>query len=664
MAISSNGSKGHHKFTLTVGLAESSIENNSSTISFSFVLSSLGGGWNWEMWGDHIKYEVTVNGTKYTGSIANYDGYSNVTLKADTLTVGHNADGNKTIQFSFRVTDTSGQTYTCGNASASGSMTLPTIPRYLDVVAVYTTTTTETSVVVQWKVSEPRSSTYYSLDGGATWIGSATHGEYLESDGKSGSFNILGLTANKNYKMKVKFKSAKSSLWTESQEVPFVTFDFPHCTDSPDFTIGDPLTLKFYNPLAREITVTGIATSNARQIFAGKTKGQSLTGFNVDDENGGASAQYNSIPNAKSGEYVVLVSWNGHTMERDTGNVYRIRGNETPTLNAFDYFDGNSAVVSVTGDNKQIVQNKSTLKAQFSSANAHYGANIVSYTLKCNGISKSGSNAGTYDFGTIDSARDVQLTLTAYDSRGLSASKAITVKMVAYEPPKATVDLQRLNNYEDETYLTVDGSISSVLDKNTMTIQYRYRLLNGSYGSFVTIGDRAKQTLSLDKSNEYIFNVVVTDIFGAKFDKEYSLGKGVFPLFINTEKNSVGVNVFPRKERSLELDGLLVTDARETMQVESGQLGEIMLDLNGGVNGTALVNIRIMGADLEIARLFYAFRSTQYFGVATLISELSFNNTASAVPYVVLNTVAGLKLRFTNNHSSTISIRYSIIELC
>jgi hypothetical protein len=71
-----------------------------------------------------------------------------------------------------------------------------------------------------------------------------------------------------------------------------------------------------------------------------------------------------------------------------------------------------------------------------------------------------------------------------------------------------------------------------------------------------------------------------------------------------------------------------------------------------------------MGADLEIARLFYAFRSTQYFGVATAISELSFSNTAGAVPYAVENTVAGLKFKFTNNHKSTVTIRYSIIELC
>jgi hypothetical protein len=661
-SLSANGSKGHHKFTLTVTENSTSTANNTSSLGFSFVLSPIATSWNWEQWGAYISYTVTINGTKYTGTIADYDGYSSVTLKSGTLSVAHNTDGTKSISYSFSVTDTSGQTYTCGNASASGTMTLSTIPRYLSITSLEITNKTETSIVVKWATSEHRSGTYYSLDNGSTWIGSATFGESLANDGKSGTFNIQGLTANTSYNLKVKIKRTDSGLWTESNTITFATYNYPHCTSSPDFTIGNDLTLEFYNPLGRPMTVKGYAKSNGTEIFSGEISGNKATGFN--DPNS-VNLQYASIPNAQSGAYRVVVSWNNKAMTRDAGNVYKIKGNEIPTINAFDYIDGNSAIVAVTGDNTQIVQNKSVLQARFSSATANNGASgIASYILECNGITKSGSQAGTYEIGTIDSARNVELKLTAYDSRGLSASKTITVKMVAYEPPKATVDLQRLNNYEDETYLTVDGSVSSVNSKNTMTIQYRYRLASGSYGSFATIGDRVKKTLSLDKNNEYIFNVVVTDIFGSKFDKEYSLGKGVFPLFIDTEKNSVGVNVLPRKDKSLELDGLLVTDARDTIQAEVGQSVEIVLDLNGGTNGTALVNMRIMGADLEIARLYYAFRSTQYFGVGTLITELTFNNTGSAVPCVVDNTVAGLRFKVTNNHKSTITIRHSIIELC
>ena len=215
-SIVGNGSKGHHKFTLNVTENSISTANNTSTVGFSFVLSPIQASWNWEQWGANITYAVTINGTKYTGSIANYDGYSSVTLKSGTLTVPHNTDGTKSISYSFSVTDTSGQTYTCGNASASGTLALSTIPRYLTITTLEITSKTETSIVVKWATNEVRSGTYYSLDNGTTWIGSATDGESLGSDGKSGTFNILNLTANTTYNLKVKIKRTDSGLWTES----------------------------------------------------------------------------------------------------------------------------------------------------------------------------------------------------------------------------------------------------------------------------------------------------------------------------------------------------------------------------------------------------------------------------------------------------------------
>ena len=227
-----------------------------------------------------------------------------------------------------------------------------------------------------------------------------------------------------------------------------------------------------------------------------------------------------------------------------------------PTINAFDYIDNNSATVAITGNDQQIVQNKSIVRARFHTATANYGAGGISkYVLECNGTSQTIYSAGSFDVGTINSARNVDLKLTAYDSRGLSASKTITVQMVAYEAPKATVELRRLNNYEDETYLTVDSSKSSINGKNTTTIKYRYKVSGGSYSSYETIPDGEEYVFSLNKNNAYIFEIVVTDALGSTFTNEYVLNKGVFPLFIDTVKNSVGINCFPEEEKSLEVNG-------------------------------------------------------------------------------------------------------------
>lgn len=122
--ITGNGSRGHHKFTLTITENSKNDSANTSNISFKFELSPIQSGWNWTIQGDNISYTITINGTRYTGTIPDYNGSSTVTLKSGTLNVEHDAAGTKTMSFSFKVTDRDGLSYTCGSASASGSMTL------------------------------------------------------------------------------------------------------------------------------------------------------------------------------------------------------------------------------------------------------------------------------------------------------------------------------------------------------------------------------------------------------------------------------------------------------------------------------------------------------------------------------------------------------------
>lgn len=126
--ITANGSKGYHKFTLNVTEENTSIANNNSPMSFSFVLSPIQTGWDF-YWGSGIAYTITINGESYSGNITAYDGSSTITIRTGTLTVPHNDDGSKTINISFTVTDTTGQNYTPGNASASEKMILTKIPR-------------------------------------------------------------------------------------------------------------------------------------------------------------------------------------------------------------------------------------------------------------------------------------------------------------------------------------------------------------------------------------------------------------------------------------------------------------------------------------------------------------------------------------------------------
>lgn len=583
-SISANGSNGHHKFTLAVVENSTSTANNTSSVSFSFVLSPIQTTWNWELWGANITYTVTVNGTKYTGSIANYDGYSSVTLKSGTFNVAHNTDGSKSISYSFTVSDTSGQSYTCGNASASGTFALTKIPRYLSITALSIISKTETSIVVSWATSDPRSGTYYSLDSGTTWIGSATHGESIADDTKSGTFNILNLSPNTSYNLKVKIKRTDSGLWTESNVIAFTTYDYPKPLSITNFMIGDGASVQVYNPLGRVYTLELIGNNSA--VIGSYTGSYSDSPINAEFKTEDAiSKQYTSIPNSASGTYYARVIY-GNSVKTSGAGTYSVRGNETPTINGFSYGDSNSTTVTLTGNNQHIVQNYSTLVAQVGSATANKGAGGISkYVVECNGITAQGTKAGNYSIGAINSNTNVDLKLTVTDTRGLTASKTVKVTMLAHSTPTAIVTLERLNNYEDETYLTVDGSVSSVNGKNTMAIKYRYKVSGGSYGSFVSIGDKAKQTLSLDKNNAFIFEITVSDALGSTFTKEYVLNKGMFPLFIDTRKNSVGINCFPANENSLEVNGLdisTIIEFTKSLQLQA----DTWIDV--GINGQDL----------------------------------------------------------------------------
>ncbi len=530
--------------------ATQSIPNNTSTISWKCYARNANGngdpnGWYYVMAGPVV---VTINGTTVLNKSARFAMYSNALLGSGKITVNHNTDGSKSVAVGITAA-----IYTYATSSSySGTIALDKIPRYLSINSIEFANKTETSIVVKWSVSHQRTSTYYSLDNGTTWIGSATDGETLASDGKSGTFNILNLKPNTAYSVKVKFKRTDSDLWTESGAQSFTTYNYPYCNSTPNFIIGNAVKIGFYNPLGRNLKWE-VLGADGSLIAANATTATSYTGISGD---GSVANLYKSIPNAKSGTYKVKVTY-GSSNPTITGGTYSIKGTEIPTINSFDYIDNTASTVAITGNNKHIVQNKSTLLARFTAATPNKSAgSIKTYVVKCNGKTGTWNAAGSYDLGTINSGSNVNLTLTVTDSRGLTASKTITVTMLAHSNPSAAVTLKRLNNYEDESYLTVNGAVSSVNGKNTMAIKYRYKVSGGSYGSFVTIGDNAKQTLSLDKNKIYVFNVVVTDAFGATYNKEHTLGKGVFPLFIDTAKNSVGINCFPHSESSFEIDGL------------------------------------------------------------------------------------------------------------
>lgn len=525
-----------------------SVADNTSTISWEAGLITS----NNVYW---LTNAVTINSIYINGGLVlSNQTYSNISgngthkLASGTTTIKHNDDGNKSFSISI-----SGWLYDTGSPSGSGTFELEQIDRYASCIQSLNSKT-ETEITMNWSSDNKISKVWCSIDGGTTWK------EMTFPNSTSGKYKISNLNPNTTYSIKTRVRRADNGLTSDSSSLSIATYDYPHCTDSPNFTIGNSVTMKVYNPLSRSITITMVGADGSTKTTESFSS-TSLSGFsNTSWQN----FWYASIPKAKSGAYQVKVNYGSVVKTRNNGNTYTIKGNETPTVGSITYEDTNETVTAITKNNQHIVQNKSNLKITYGVASPKNSASISKYTFTLNGVTKESTSAGgTIDFGIINSSNNLTLTMVVTDSRGLTSSTTKTITILEHSNPNAIITLNRLNNYEDESYLTVDGSISSVNGKNTMTIKYRYKISGGSYNSFKTIKDNEKQTLSLDKNNAYIFNIVITDAFDSTYDKEHVLEKGVFPLFIDTVKNSVGINALPRTNNVLEIAGRIIESEKE-----------------------------------------------------------------------------------------------------
>lgn len=164
-------SKQHHYFTLNVNEVVDSVNvnNNTSDVSYSFVLSPKVKGYDWSI-GNQITYTITINGsTVYTGHIPSYNGTSTVTLKSGTVTIPHNNDGTKTIDIAFNVTDSTSYSFTCGNASGSDTLSLTTIPRASQITVGDANIGSSTNITINKNSTSFTTTLYYKASGQSSY---------------------------------------------------------------------------------------------------------------------------------------------------------------------------------------------------------------------------------------------------------------------------------------------------------------------------------------------------------------------------------------------------------------------------------------------------------------------------------------------------------------
>lgn len=224
-----------------------------------------------------------------------------------------------------------------------------------------------------------------------------------------------------------------------------------------------------------------------------------------------------------------------------------------PELGAVSYEDTNAATVAVTGDKSRIVQNHSMLTVTVPTATAKKGATIASYAIAFGGVTKTVTAAGAVSLGAVDVSYSQELTVTATDSRGFTASQSVQVTVDDYISPTAVIDMHRLNNFEPETYLTAHARYSYLNGKNSVTITAKFKKVSdSSYGTSIELEDSIQSTVTCDRDSAYDFVVTIADRLEST-DYNLTLGKGIPSFFIDTKKSSVGVNCLPSQSDVLQL---------------------------------------------------------------------------------------------------------------
>ena len=203
-----------------------------------------------------------------------------------------------------------------------------------------------------------------------------------------------------------------------------------------------------------------------------------------------ASTFYSKIPGKTSGYGTITCeTYNGNTLIGTTTAgfyAYTVRSVCEPTVSG-TVVDTNQATIALTGNSSVMVRYLSKPKCTLS-ATAKNSATIETIQIE----NPVGLVATTSPF-TFDTVYSDEFRFKATDSRGYS--KTTTVKasnMIAYDP--CYFDKTPIATRTESTSTTATATLTGYCFKgsfgsvsNTLSVKYRYKTSNGTYGNYVNL---------------------------------------------------------------------------------------------------------------------------------------------------------------------------------
>lgn len=469
-------------FKLYVELEETSVStsDNTSKVKYNVYCQSSGSG---SISSKHLKY-FKINGDVIINETVSVSASSpNALIKIASGTTGaisHKSDGSKTISFTAQIKASSYGV----SASINKDFELTKIERYFTSTPGFSKKSkTETTFTFNWSTSETCSQVIL-------YMGGKQRGKLENISAKSGTITGTGLSANTSYDTYLVCTRKDSGKTTNTSTKSYTTYSYPYCSSAPNFNIGDNVTLDFYNPLNRPLSIQMYSYAS-NSFVSDKINIGSVSYYIGFSEI--ASSLYSSIPNQQKSQYNIDVYY-GENKAIKQGGEYQVRGTETPIFNSgFEVVPGNyntlrgedseSVIIGysdiiVTMGQRLMNQNSAQNYASLKQMRVDVGSKNATGSISFEDSQYSGSSV------SISAVPSNEVKATLIDSRGLSASKTIVLNALNYyKPTIASISATRVDYVTSRVILTFAinfwnqkfGTASDSVQNSIKKLFYRYR---------------------------------------------------------------------------------------------------------------------------------------------------------------------------------------------
>lgn len=364
---------------------------------------------------------------------------------------------------------------------------------------------------------------------------------------------------------------------------------------------------------------------------------------------------YSKIPNLNSSWGTIYVdTYNGSTKIGTKSVKFTCHVSDAnPAIEKIEYYDNNQKTTDITKDNQIIIRNNSKLEFNLTNLKSLKYATLSKVEIALNGITKSASlsgtsvNSQTIDFDVVNSSSNVTATVTVTDSRGNKAKYTKEITVVDWAQPSAIITCQRENNFYSTTNLKVDGSISSINDKNKITVQYQYKKTTDTdYSALQAIQNNEQTSFDIDNAFAWDIRVIVSDLLGSTTYNLF-IDKGIPIVYFDRLLSSMGLNCFPKDDNSLEVNGVCLS-------------GQVLYSSASGTAGT--VTLSDSAENYTYIEIFYRSSGDNACGSVKVFSPNGKLVHLGTIHYIAdydyakfaLVNVSGSMITFSQNYQVTI----------